>query len=732
MPSLDIHLVLDALILIVVVLNSAVGGIIFLKQRTRRVHALYFVFVVFLNLWIIANFFENEDGLFGRRVLELFLRLDFVLAIFIVHTWFLFCDAFREEEEIPASRGTKRLVAGMSLVLAVLSLTTNSVVGETWFESHVIHFENGPLLPLYAAYTVYLAGWGLWVLLKSRSAARKNRLSRRVGQIDLMLIGFFISIGTAMFINLFLQPVYGVSLDVSRIGLYGMSALAFFVGYAIVRHRLFDIKIVIQRGVIFLVLLVIIVGIYLLIVGFSGYLFHRITNATIFASAGLTAIIGIFGVGPVERFVRHVTDRFFFEDTYDYAAVLRELSEALGSTIDPKKLIGTVSKILESALRIEFAKFALFSHLIEDDTSSRIVDAGHTRLLESLSNTIRRPLLHEELRYLLRASALSAKNRKLLAAVEALHAREEIGLIVPIVLKKKVLGAMLLGKKRSGDGYREPDIKLLHTFSHQAAIAFSKADLYRKVKEYSEELEARVLERTNEIRELQEEQRQIMIDLSHGLQTPLTVAKGELEFLKKKSPGNKKLEAFERSIDEVSKFIYDLLRFSSLENHLALRREQVNFSMLVEEVIEYFRIVAEERNIEVIADITPGITISGDRRRLEELLTGLVSNAMKYMKDRGERRIRIKLSKSGSFAELSVADTGVGIASEDLRKVFTRFYRSRHESAAGIKGVGLGLAIAKRIAERHGGSIRVESVVGKGSTFFVTLPLSSVPSSDKN
>lgn len=723
MGLFGIHTLLDALIWAAVALNFLMGGLVFFKNRASLTHRHYGAFVGFLNAWIVMNFLENEPRILDGRFGDSFLRMDFVFAIFIVYSWFRFCDAFSSEEGSRLNPRILRVVLGASSLLALFSYATPLVIHDTAFAGEVMVFENGFLFPLYAMFIVGLAAWGLFILVKTRQEARRKRLFRRSGQIDLMLMGFVISIGTAMFINLFLQPVYGVSLAISRIGLYGMSALAILTGYAIVRHRLFDIKLVIQRGVIYLVLFALVTGVYLALVSFLGYLFHRVTDTTIVASAVLTATAGIFGIRPVEQFFRRITDRIFFKDAYDYATVLRQLSEALGSTLDLKKLIETVAAILRSSLRIEFAEFAIFENEFAASIPPGIGGPTQMETLEAVCGSIRRPVLQEELRYLAKATSLSSRQKSAVEGLESLCNTHDIALVVPLSLKRKALGAILLGGKRSGDAYRDDDIKLLHTFSHQATIAFSKTELYRRVKEYSEELEARVLARTNEIKELQEEQRQIMIDLSHGLQTPLTVAKGELEFLKKTSPGNKKLQAFERSIDEVSKFIYDLLRFSSLETRTAFKRERVDMTSLVEGVLEYSRIVAEERGIGIASEISPGIVIEGDRRRLEELVTNLVSNAMKYMRKRGRREIIVRLAAvSGRAVEFSVADTGIGIAPEDLKKVFTRFYRARPEGSLGIKGTGLGLAIAKRIAERHGGTIRAESAPGAGSTFTVTLP----------
>lgn len=250
-----------------------------------------------------------------------------------------------------------------------------------------------------------------------------------------------------------------------------------------------------------------------------------------------------------------------------------------------------------------------------------------------------------------------------------------------------------------------------------------KGRLYEKVEDYNAHLERLVLERTLEIKKLQEDQKQAMIDISHNLQTPLAVINDEIGLLSDLPIHAEKIKNVKRSIHQVSQFIRQLLHLAKLD-HSAFRIEfsVVDLSSLLNEQIEYFEVMAGEKNVRIISSIKKKILIMGNKRLLQELLTNLISNAIKYRrKNLSESTITIALSVNQDEASLVVTDNGIGIAKEELPDIFTRFYRgSRKQNAS---GTGLGLAICKKIVEKHSGTISAESVVGKQTSFRVVVPL---------
>ncbi len=215
-------------------------------------------------------------------------------------------------------------------------------------------------------------------------------------------------------------------------------------------------------------------------------------------------------------------------------------------------------------------------------------------------------------------------------------------------------------------------------------------------------------------------------DAAHEIRTPLAIIRGELEFIaaQKHSPelhaalGNI-LDEANRLSDMVEKLAM-LSRMDSLWGKHA--HEEFDIAALAGETMDQIRLLAEEKHI-VLAPLVGGTTmVWGDRNRLKQVLVNLLDNAIKYTPEGGQVTVEVKAQ--ANRAQLTVADTGIGIAADDREKIFDRFYRVSTDR--GETGSGLGLSIAKSICNAHGGTIAVESTPAVGSTFRIELPLSAV------
>jgi signal transduction histidine kinase len=217
--------------------------------------------------------------------------------------------------------------------------------------------------------------------------------------------------------------------------------------------------------------------------------------------------------------------------------------------------------------------------------------------------------------------------------------------------------------------------------------------------------------------------RQFSTDVSHELRTPLTIIRGQLEvalFTAKTTEQYRDamINALE-DVERLSNIIRALLMLSQAESgQLVLKRTSVDLAEAVRDLVEEFQIPAEANGVELVAQLPERCPIMADRIQIDRLLSNLVSNAVKYTPSGG--KVRVKLTGPGEEVELVVADNGVGIAPEHLPHIFDRFYRV--PSADPEKGLGLGLSFVVWIVRAHGGSIDVDSELGKGTTFTVTLP----------
>jgi heavy metal sensor kinase len=238
--------------------------------------------------------------------------------------------------------------------------------------------------------------------------------------------------------------------------------------------------------------------------------------------------------------------------------------------------------------------------------------------------------------------------------------------------------------------------------------------------------------------------KQFSSDASHELKTPLTILKGEVEvMLRKERTPQEYQQTLKSNLEEVnrmSQIVEDLLLLSKADiGEIRLNKEDINLTEILTEVVAQMDMLARSRRLHLFtSNHHQEIHIFGDALRMRELFINLIENGIKYTEEGGS--IHITLQKEyppsvrnpsdwgegerGKFVKIIVSDTGIGIAKEDQERIFNRFFRVDKARSREQGGSGLGLSICKWIVEAHQGEIKVESELGKGSSFIVNLPLS--------
>src|SRR5262249_4451452 len=210
------------------------------------------------------------------------------------------------------------------------------------------------------------------------------------------------------------------------------------------------------------------------------------------------------------------------------------------------------------------------------------------------------------------------------------------------------------------------------------------------------------------------------------LRTPLTSMIGYLEILLQGGVGSltddqrRFLQIVDRNSHRLDQLIEDILVTAQIDSGFSLNRAPVDLVGIAEQQVESIRAAAAQKDVELrlIVDDRPP-PLAADAMRLGQLLDNLLSNAVKFTEPHGA--VSVSITARDGAAHLEVSDTGVGIPTDELNRLFERFFRA--STATTVKGTGLGLSIAKSITEAHGGTISVASELGNGTTFNVALPL---------
>lgn len=452
---------------------------------------------------------------------------------------------------------------------------------------------------------------------------------------------------------------------------------------------------------------------------------------------------------------------------------LYELSRALSSTLDINETLNLIAEELASIAEINSCTIWLEDTAISElyVAASKGIDSGEladTRLLlHGHPSIVVETFLIRQIRGVNQISD-SSYPREVLAP----HFVGRSIVALPLISEDRAIGVILVDGRADAGSLDYPQsrpfdvstMNLLQSATEQAAMALHNAQLFDEVKRFSQELEQRVKERTQELERANRELAKLdktksdFINIAaHELKTPLTLIQGYADILLEEDRSamtneyiNHVLRGIIKGARRLQSIIEDMVDMSLIDGQvLTLRLEPVSIGTIIELTVGELGAAARERKQTITVEAFIGIPrIQGDPHRLYQVFINVIGNGIKYTPNGGRITIRGRLLKAQGaleedFVEIIVADTGIGIDKEDLEYIFGKFYRAEPidlHSTGKTKfkgaGAGLGLAIAKGIVEAHGGRIWAESegydeIRCPGSQFHILLPVKARRGLDK-
>ncbi len=320
------------------------------------------------------------------------------------------------------------------------------------------------------------------------------------------------------------------------------------------------------------------------------------------------------------------------------------------------------------------------------------------------------------------------------------HIRIDKLLGVPLLDKTgKSIGLLMASDKLDGTDFALEDEEIFLSLARQGGIAVENARLYRQLKETNENLEALVAARTAELAQKNEEletasrlKSEFLAKMSHELRTPLNSIIGFSDMLLKQlyGPLNQQqsdgLERVLRNGKHLLALINDVLDISKIEaSRMPVRIECFNPREALMQALSAVEPLARKRGHTLSHDLSAApLEVASDATKVRQIVLNLLTNAINFT-DTGE--IRLTAESAGDCWKVVVSDTGIGIPDEELTRIFDEFYQVDSSSTRKVGGTGLGLPICAKMARLLGGELAVESALDQGSTFTVTLPLTSDP-----
>jgi signal transduction histidine kinase/class 3 adenylate cyclase len=610
-------------------------------------------------------------------------------------------------------KSRKRLLAILALINAIIIF-----FHFYFFNKHFIE-----ITAVVVANIVIMAVLG-FVLMSYSFISSTDSLVRQ--QAKIVIYGFFvgvltISVGLVTFLLFLSVNIYVLYLS-SIPGLF----IPFSLGYAIVKHNLFDVEVFIRRSLSYLLMSGIALALFFGAIVLFSMAFQRITGQSSQIAAVLSTLLIVVLFRPLRVRIDRSIDRRFYREKYEYTTTIQRASGVLVSIIDLEQLL---NRILETVLdSIRICRGCILLRGDESAMFGAAVDRGY-EIPYSLTplktdhpivrhlETRRRPIQKNDVQDL---DEFQGDREEILRVMEEF----DIVLLVPILYERAIIGMLGLGEKKSGAWYSSEDMELLKTLMIQTAVSIENARKVEKLKRMVE-----VETSYKRLKELDELKTQFFANISHEIRTPLTMCMAPLESMMSGEQGKftrKQQElhsTMHRNMLRLLNLINNLLDFSKLEaGGMKPHVREEDIGAMARLMVSNVESWAERRGIDISCVVDrdlPGVFI--DREKIEKVLLNLLSNAVKFTKNGG--RIKVRVDEVRDRVEVSVSDTGVGIPKSAQEKIFERFSQVDGSSSREYEGTGIGLALVKEFVELHGGRVWVESEEDEGSTFFFEIPV---------
>jgi signal transduction histidine kinase len=670
--------------------------------------------------WSVFNYLSDHSS---SHVL-LYTRLTFLGGIAAIYTVINFIANFPNGTALYKSPYL-RLHAVFTALALPITFSPAFIRSVTVQPPHG-NINTGPLYWLFVAYVAYSLVLLFLVIHKQRVAAQSASEKLQVSFVSWGIILYAI---LAILSNVAL-PLLIDSWSSSRFGPAFTLFLTGMVAYAIVRHKLFDIRLIVARSLAYVFSLLTLGAIFTIAafsitnLFFNGNSINVITLRWLYAF--LAVVLAIL-FPPMKQFFDKVTNRLFFRDAYDTRVFLDEFNKTLAVTRELDQLLKQSATLIEQNIKPEYCVLVING---TKGTKARTSGSGNGGRIDGEYIAKIKTSINHISQKLVVTDELNRKN----SSLQKLLREEDVVMLArltpSLTTARFDIGYLLLGPKKSGNLYSSQDLQVIEIIANELIIAIQNALRFEEIQNFNLTLQRRIDEATKKLRHANEKLRQLdetkddFISMaSHQLRTPLTSVKGYISMVLEGDAGkinSKQREMLGQAFFSSQRMVYliaDLLNVSRLKTgKFVIEPTPVNLAQMVKEELEQLEESASSHSLTLSYDKPkkfPELML--DETKTRQVIMNFVDNAIYYTPGGGH--ITVHLKDNRDTVELRVEDDGIGVPRSEQPHLFTKFYRAGNARKQRPDGTGLGLFMAKKVVVAQGGSITFESQEGKGSTF---------------
>lgn len=708
-----------------VLANLTLALIVYKNNRKSATNLLLFSLCIVAMLWTVFNYVALSAELEAIKLT--YVRLVMLITSPLAPLIYLLAVTF-PHKKIPENPIVNAFIIITTSLSAILAATPLMFRDLEMLSNGNFRLIPGPAIAIFGLNTFIFLIWGFLVLIKK--FRKSTGLLRK--QTGFFLFGM-IAAWTLSLLTNFVAVVIFDTIQLTFIGPSFNLIMIGTIGYAIIKHRFLDIRLIVARSIAYLLLVSTLAGIYVGgLLALQQFLFtDQVSRQYTISSAALSlGMILLFQ--PLLRIFKNVTENIFYKREYDAQEFLHNLSSITSHNLILKTL---VSKVVEE-IKNNLKPIGVAIALVEENNPIQFQGFGldnkkteNKKLNYNQALTIFQQALEQKKEQILVFEELEKGDVKN-------YMRElNLSIVVPLKMRDEFIGGLLLKRKSSGELYSVEDIRLLKIIAPQLAVAIKNALSFEEIKNFNIKLKQEIEKATSNLKkanlklqELDKLKNEFVSIASHELRTPMTAIRNYLWMALNRSEEElpvelkEQLEVAYQSVERLIHLVKDMLTVSRIEaGKISLDKEKLDWNETVEQVHKELRPIADKKQIDFpIKTSEKSLKIFADKTRIMEVLQNIIGNALKFTPDKGRVAVEIRVEKDQVIT--TIEDTGPGIAEEDLKKLFTKFTVINTYEKAKDSGTGLGLYISRQIVNLHDGTIEASSKLGEGTTFSIFLP----------